>query len=131
MSHPVLSNYPLLYHLDDVDCSGSEDMLSDCAHGGIGVHNCFVMAEEAGVTCSECNETDVRLVDGVTSDDGRVEICFNGLWGSVCDNSWDYRDARVVCQQLGYNGSKFFPSKTYAHFFISTQRLLHCQAIAC
>ena len=80
---------------------------------------------------SECNETDVRLVDGVTSDDGRVEICFIGLWGSVCDDSWDYRDARVVCQQLGYNGSEYFPSKTYAHFFISTQRLLHCQAIAC
>ena len=49
MSHPFLSNYSLQYHLDDVECSGSEDMLSDCAHGGIGVHNCI---EEAGVICS-------------------------------------------------------------------------------
>ncbi|CAI8040135.1 Deleted in malignant brain tumors 1 protein [Geodia barretti] len=105
INYPVLSNYPLQYHLDDVECSGSEDMLSDCAHGGIGVHDCMEMAEVAGVICSECNETDVRLVDGVTSDDGRVEICFSGLWGSVCDDSWDYRDARVVCQQLGYNGT--------------------------
>ena len=56
----------------------------------------------------ECNETDVRLVDGQRSGVGRVEICLNGVWGSVCDNGWDDIGAKVVCQQLGYNGGEFY-----------------------
>ena len=52
MSHPVLTDDSLFYHLDDVECTGNENRLSDCTHGGIGVHNCFERAEEAGVICN-------------------------------------------------------------------------------
>ena len=50
--HPVLSNASLLYHLDDVHCSGNESMLNECGQNGLGVHNCVINQDEAGVNCS-------------------------------------------------------------------------------
>ena len=49
-----------------------------------------------------CRTGAVRLVDGANSAEGRVEICLNDEWGTVCDRMWDVIDARIVCRQLGF-----------------------------
>ncbi|XP_077680435.1 antigen WC1.1-like [Eretmochelys imbricata] len=82
--------------LDDVNCSGNESDLWACPSGGWGQHNCR-HKEDAGVLCSEF--TDLRLVSN-SDCAGRLEVFYNGTWGSVCSNQMSGVTPAIVCKQL-------------------------------
>ena len=120
--------------LDDVICSGSESSLLDCTRAST-VYCYTGHQEDAGVRCYgeygscificiavmislitmlaanvTCAQGALQLMGGSNQFEGRVEVCINNQWGTVCDSLWDNTDATVVCKQLGYayTGSKLY-----------------------
>ncbi|XP_052789120.1 deleted in malignant brain tumors 1 protein-like [Mya arenaria] len=91
--------------LDDLDCVGNETNIGQCDRKPFGVNDCD-HSEDASLMCLQHSGAgiSVRLTGGLSLRSGRVEIRYAGVWGTICDDSWDDRDAHVVCRQLGYSG---------------------------
>ncbi|NXJ26662.1 C163A protein, partial [Dicrurus megarhynchus] len=83
--------------LDDVNCTGAESDLWACPSRVWGQHNCQ-HKEDAGVLCSDFLA--LRLVNG-NDCAGRVEVFYNGTWGSICSNRMSQVTAATVCKHLG------------------------------
>uniref|UniRef100_A0A8C3JUL2 Soluble scavenger receptor cysteine-rich domain-containing protein SSC5D n=1 Tax=Calidris pygmaea TaxID=425635 RepID=A0A8C3JUL2_9CHAR len=102
--------------LDEVNCTGTEDTLFHCRASKWGDNNCF-HGEDAGVISSGMSvAAELRLANGSTHCEGRVEVTHNGTWAALCDEGWSLAEARVVCRQLGCGralsapiGSRFGP----------------------
>ncbi|XP_033915818.1 antigen WC1.1-like [Melopsittacus undulatus] len=82
--------------LDDVNCTGAESDLWACPARALGQHNCQ-HKEDAGVLCSEFLA--LRLVNG-NDCTGRLEVFYNGTWGSICSNQMSQLTAVTVCKHL-------------------------------
>ena len=62
-------------------------------------------------------------MDGSTAKVGRVEVCYAGQYRTVCDDSWDELEARVVCRQLDYtSGGELTHTHTHTHRSVCSLR---------
>ncbi|KAM6033108.1 scavenger receptor cysteine-rich type 1 protein M130-like [Theristicus caerulescens] len=83
--------------LDSVNCSGAEAALWECPAGSWGQHDCG-HKEDAGVVCSDFMA--LRLHNS-TNCSGRLQVFYNGTWGTVCSNSMTPQTVSLACKELG------------------------------
>ncbi len=53
----------------------------------------------------DCSTGDIRLAGSDTSLAGRVEVCYDGVWGTVCGDHWGKGEATVTCKTLGFSST--------------------------
>ena len=65
----------------------------------------------------------LRLADGKSDREGRVEVCSNGVFLTVCGKKWGKPDAVVVCKQLGHSEKSKTSSVPYSHSLIGALQI--------
>lgn len=109
-----------------VNCSGQEANLLECSSElspascvevagivcqGMSDHFWLValcilhIAVELDTLVGNCTEGDLRLEGGVNNTQGRVEVCLNNAWGTICNSQFGTNEARVICHQLGFSNT--------------------------
>ncbi|CAI8006506.1 Deleted in malignant brain tumors 1 protein, partial [Geodia barretti] len=120
------STQPIL--ISNVVCSGNESKITECSHSDVNSVGVCLHEDDVGVICEgkfysynlrsvgppfltsappgSCRDGDIRVQGGtvgtVDSVSGNIEVCYTGLWGTVCASDWTNENAQVACRQLGY-----------------------------
>ncbi|XP_044844422.1 CD5 antigen-like isoform X2 [Mauremys mutica] len=90
------SSAPVL--LGELECTGREASLTECRAQAWEGRHC-PHHRDTGVMCQE--PFALRLVNGPSKCSGRLEVRYDGVWGTVCDDNWSETNAQVVCRELG------------------------------
>lgn len=112
MRHGIVTNSPKKQiWLDNLNCTGREARLIDCPANPLGIHDCTKNSMIVEIKCNiptTCTNGHIRLQGGLPNNYnylGRVEICRNNIWGTICNNGWGVAEAQVVCRELGFSTS--------------------------
>ena len=135
--------------IDNVDCTGTESKLMACSHNinyldsynsprvrcqyckhriwynYLYMHYTVHLWFKSYIPADDCGDGDIRLVNGKSEMEGRVEICKNRRWGTVCDKQWTDNHTAVVCRYLGFSdiiGGRF--ERLYSRQYTSDK--LYC-----
>ena len=120
--------------ISEVQCDGSEMSLLECPF--IYLSPAISTPNDAALVCqalstelSNCTSGDIRLVNGTNELEGRLEICVNNVWGTVCSQGFTADDAEVVCDQLGFrsNGKSLYTS-LLKYRYTTTYQCIFCYA---
>ncbi|XP_052794511.1 deleted in malignant brain tumors 1 protein-like isoform X2 [Mya arenaria] len=118
--------------IEDLQCRGSESNVKLCT-SKVWLSNTCDHSQDVSIDCNSYGDSittvpygsiyyhtgspvdgDIRLVGfGYGSASGRLEVFYNGQWGTVCSRSFDIRDAETVCYILGYYGSPTYYRSYY------------------
>lgn len=66
------------------------------------MQDCSDGTDESNMHCKA--KIEYRLMDGNDELEGRVEVKYRGVWGTVCDDDFGYKEATVFCNSLGFSG---------------------------
>ncbi|XP_041081656.1 deleted in malignant brain tumors 1 protein-like [Polyodon spathula] len=95
---------------EEIQCFGNESRLYDCRTAATKKQSC-THRNDVGLVCF--GYTGYRLVGGPDSCSGRVELQYDGQWGTVCDRYWDLQDATVLCKQLNCGYAVSVPGQAW------------------
>ncbi|GFO24738.1 deleted in malignant brain tumors 1 protein-like, partial [Plakobranchus ocellatus] len=92
-------------------CTHQSNSVTDCNMDTWVSRDCFKQVHAAGVLCSLDATPRIRLMDRgrEKSRAGRVEILYNGLWGTVCSTPNSQNQALALCRELGFPNGTVLP----------------------